>query len=108
MKPHLVEVNISCPNVGRRTGEAFLRALREILRKLQQRSKNLWRRAHAKIPITVKLSPNVENIVEIARACVDSGADADRDEFGRGRNGYKYRNTFADFGNKCGGLTVEC
>lgn len=65
-----VEVNISCPNVESR-GEVFAcdagaaaaatRAVREVLRH--------------DIPVFVKLSPDVTDIVAIARACVDAGAD---------------------------------
>lgn len=64
----IVEVNISCPNVHN-GGMAFgtdakaaaevTKATREVCRK----------------PLFIKLSPNVTNIVEIARACEDAGAD---------------------------------
>lgn len=69
LKPDLVEVNISCPNVEHEFGKPFAcsredaaavtRAVRDVV----------------KTPVVVKLSPNVENIVEIAKAVVDAGAD---------------------------------
>jgi dihydroorotate dehydrogenase (NAD+) catalytic subunit len=64
-----VEVNISCPNV-RQGGIIFgtdPRAAQEVV--------NLVRDATIK-PVIVKLSPNVTNIVEMAHACQEAGADA--------------------------------
>ena len=64
----ILEVNISCPNVhagGKNFGSdpqsaaAVTRAVR----------------AATKKPIFMKLSPNVTDIAEIARACADAGAD---------------------------------
>src|SRR5512136_878978 len=64
-----IEVNISCPNVkqggivfGTDPGAAaaVVEAVREKTLK----------------PVIVKLSPNVTDIVAVARACVDAGADA--------------------------------
>ena len=64
----LIEVNISCPNVHN-GGMAFgtspesaaevTRTVRDVCRK----------------PVFIKLSPNVTDIVAIARACEDAGAD---------------------------------
>ena len=64
----IIEVNISCPNVHN-GGMAFgtdpvsatevTRAVKEVCRK----------------PVFIKLSPNVTDIVAIARACEDAGAD---------------------------------
>ena len=64
----LIELNVSCPNV-RHGGMAFgtdpkcaasvTRAVKEVTRK----------------PVLVKLSPNVTDIVAIAQACEDAGAD---------------------------------
>lgn len=64
----IIEVNISCPNV-RHGGMSFgtspecaaevTRAVKEVTTK----------------PVYVKLSPNVTDIVAIARACEDAGAD---------------------------------
>ena len=64
----IIEVNVSCPNVHG-GGMAFgtcassaaevTRAVKEVCRK----------------PVFIKLSPNVTDIVSIARACEDAGAD---------------------------------
>ncbi len=64
-----IEVNISCPNV-RKGGVAFgsqpkmARAVTEAVRK------------QTSLPVIVKLSHNVTDITEIARAVEESGADA--------------------------------
>ena len=64
----LIEVNVSCPNVHNggmafgtdpASAAAVTRAVREVCRK----------------PVFIKLSPNVTDIVSIARACEDAGAD---------------------------------
>ena len=64
----IIEVNISCPNV-KHGGMAFgtspenaaavTRAVKEVTRK----------------PVYIKLSPNVTDIVAVARACEEAGAD---------------------------------
>jgi dihydroorotate dehydrogenase (NAD+) catalytic subunit len=64
-----VEVNISCPNV-KQGGIVFgtdPRAAQDVV--------NLVRDATIK-PVIVKLSPNVTDIVEMANACQEAGADA--------------------------------
>ena len=64
----LIEVNVSCPNVHNggmafgtdpASAAAVTRAVREVCRK----------------PVFIKLSPNVTDIVSIALACEDAGAD---------------------------------
>ena len=64
----IIELNISCPNVHNggmafgtscESAAAVTAAVREVVRK----------------PLFVKLSPNVTDIVAIARACEDAGAD---------------------------------
>ena len=63
-----VELNISCPNV-RHGGMAFgtsPEAAAEVTRAVK---------AVTKKPVIMKLSPNVADITEIARACEDAGAD---------------------------------
>ncbi len=64
----IIEVNVSCPNVhggglafgtSAKAAADVTRAVREVCRK----------------PVFIKLSPNVTDIVEIARACEDAGAD---------------------------------
>ena len=64
----IIEVNISCPNVHN-GGMAFgttPEAAAEVTRAVRQVTNK---------PIYIKLSPNVTDIVSIARACVDAGAD---------------------------------
>ena len=63
------EVNISCPNVregGMSFGASPLRAAGVVKSVRSQTSR----------PVIVKLTPNVTDIVLIARACVSEGADA--------------------------------
>lgn len=65
----MLEINISCPNV-RCGGIAFgqdPRAVEEITREVKRRAKQ---------PVIMKLSPNVTDITEIARAAETGGADA--------------------------------
>jgi dihydroorotate dehydrogenase (NAD+) catalytic subunit len=64
----LLEINISCPNV-RHGGMAFgtsTEAAAEITRAVKK---------VATKPVYMKLSPNVTDIVSIAKACEDAGAD---------------------------------
>lgn len=63
-----LEVNISCPNVrcGGMSFGADPKAAAEVTRAV---------RAVTKKPVILKLSPNVTDIAEIARACEDAGAD---------------------------------
>jgi dihydroorotate dehydrogenase (NAD+) catalytic subunit len=63
-----IEVNISCPNVESR-GQVFACdpvAASAVLKAV---------RKYADVPILAKLSPDVTDIVAIARSCVDAGAD---------------------------------
>ena len=65
----LLEINISCPNV-KEGGIAFgqnAKAVYDITKEIKR---------YAKQPIIMKLSPNVTNITEMARAAQDGGADA--------------------------------
>lgn len=65
----LLEINVSCPNV-KEGGIAFgqdPRALYEITKAVK---------AKAKQPIIMKLSPNVTDITEMAKAAVEAGSDA--------------------------------
>lgn len=65
----LLEINISCPNV-REGGIAFgqdPKAVEAITREMKN---------HAKQPVIMKLSPNVTDITEMARAAEAGGADA--------------------------------
>lgn len=64
-----LEVNISCPNVhgGGMSFGTDPRQAAQVTRAV---------RAVTKKPVIMKLSPNVSNIAEIARACEEAGADA--------------------------------
>lgn len=65
----IIEVNVSCPNVHN-GGMAFgtsAKAAGEVT--------SAVKRVSGGKPVFVKLSPNVTDIVEIARACEDAGAD---------------------------------
>lgn len=65
----LIEVNISCPNV-KAGGMAFGTSCASAALVTKEVKE------HASVPVMVKLSPNVTDIGEIARAVEDSGADA--------------------------------
>lgn len=70
MRPDIIEINISCPNVEDELGKPMACSI--------SKSAEVTRRVRAivgKIPLIVKLSPNVENIVSIARSVIDAGAD---------------------------------
>ena len=65
----MLELNISCPNV-KSGGMAFgIKAdvAHDVVKEV---------RAVCKKPLIVKLSPNAENILDMAKACEDAGADA--------------------------------
>jgi dihydroorotate dehydrogenase (NAD+) catalytic subunit len=65
---HALELNISCPNV-KKGGIAF-GTVPEIAAELTKRVKEV-----SKVPVYVKLTPNVTNIVEMAKAIEAAGAD---------------------------------
>jgi dihydroorotate dehydrogenase (NAD+) catalytic subunit len=70
LQPDIIEINISCPNVESELGKPFAcsrtdaAAVTKIVR------------SRTRLPLAVKLSPNVENIVDIAKSVVDAGANA--------------------------------
>ncbi|MGO2117972.1 MAG: dihydroorotate dehydrogenase [Fusobacterium sp.] len=66
---HMVELNISCPNV--KDGGMAFGANPEVAGKITKEVKKVLDK-----PLIVKLSPNVTNIVEIAKIVEESGADA--------------------------------
>lgn len=74
IKPHILEVNISCPNVEDEFGKPFACVAGDAA-KVTKEVKNRVSKMGMKIPVIIKLSPNVEDIVAIARACADAGAD---------------------------------
>ena len=65
----LIEMNISCPNV--KCGGMAFGTRPDLVSEVVSAA-----RKKAKKPLVVKLSPNVTDITEIARAAVDAGADA--------------------------------
>ena len=65
----MIEVNISCPNV--KAGGLAYGTKPEMAAEVTEIAKR-----HATVPIMVKLSPNVTDITEIARAVEGAGADA--------------------------------
>ncbi|MBC7222949.1 MAG: dihydroorotate dehydrogenase [Anaerolineae bacterium] len=69
-QPDLIEVNISCPNVISEFGELFAtrpESAAAVTRAVKEATD---------IPVSVKLSPNVADIVSIAQAVAEAGADA--------------------------------
>ena len=65
----MIEVNISCPNV--KAGGLAYGTKPELAAEVTRMAKR-----HSTVPVMVKLSPNVTDITEIARAVADAGADA--------------------------------
>lgn len=66
-----VEVNLSCPNIEDR-GRVFARdgaASAEVIASVRSVMRY-------DVPVVAKLSPDVMDVVSVARACVDGGADA--------------------------------
>jgi dihydroorotate dehydrogenase (NAD+) catalytic subunit len=69
--PDLIEINISCPNVHDEFGTAFASdagAAAEVTAAVQEA-------VRGRVPILVKLSPNVHDIATVARAVESAGAD---------------------------------
>lgn len=64
----IIEVNVSCPNVhnGGMAYGVSAQSVSEVTKAVKDVSKK---------PVYIKLSPNVTDIVEIAKACESSGAD---------------------------------
>lgn len=65
---HALELNISCPNV--KTGGIAFGTDPDMAKALTRKVKEV-----SEVPVYVKLSPNVTDIVKIARAVEDGGAD---------------------------------
>lgn len=72
-QPDLIEVNISCPNVGSEYGEPFAGNPTTAAQVTEQVKAAA---APFQIPIIVKLAPNVPDVTRIGRAVVEAGADA--------------------------------
>ena len=69
LKPAMIEVDISCPHMD--YGKPYY-ADPELTKKVTREVKN----NSGKIPVSIKLSPNVYDIKEIAHAAEKAGADA--------------------------------
>lgn len=65
-----LEVNISCPNIADEFGRPFACSAADAAAVTKAVKK-----VSGKTPVFIKLSPNVENIGVIARACAEAGAD---------------------------------
>ncbi|MEH7247017.1 dihydroorotate dehydrogenase [Neobacillus niacini] len=65
---HALEINISCPNV--KTGGIAFGTIPDVAKHLTKKVKDV-----SDVPVYVKLSPNVTNIVEMAKAVEAGGAD---------------------------------
>ncbi|MBD3361121.1 dihydroorotate dehydrogenase [Candidatus Peregrinibacteria bacterium] len=68
-EPDIIEVNISCPNIENECGKSFACSKTDASKVTEVVKKN------SKKPVIIKLSPNVPDISEIAKACADKGAD---------------------------------
>lgn len=70
LKPDFLEVNISCPNVEDEFGRPFACSAADAAAVTK-----VVKSAAKKVPVFIKLSPNVEDIKPIARACAEAGCD---------------------------------
>lgn len=68
-KPDMIEANISCPNVEEEMGKPFATDPKASARVTRNIKRN------TKLPVFVKLSPNVPDISSIAKAVKRAGAD---------------------------------
>lgn len=64
----IIELNISCPNV--KAGGMAFGIKNEVAREVVREVRNV-----TKLPLVIKLSPNAEDIVGMARVCEEEGAD---------------------------------
>lgn len=69
-EPDFLEANISCPNTMDEFGRPFAASAKETYEIVKNVKKA------SKIPLIVKLSPNVTDIASIAKAAEEGGADA--------------------------------
>jgi len=69
INPSFIEANLSCPNLEAEFGKPFA-ANKELAAKIVEQVKDA-----TKIPLIVKLTPNVSSIEEIAKSVEDAGAD---------------------------------
>ncbi len=71
LNPPLIEADISCPNVDKEAGLPYA-ASPETAGKVTEIIKN----SVGRIPVSIKLSPNVASIAQIAKAVEDAGANS--------------------------------
>jgi dihydroorotate dehydrogenase (NAD+) catalytic subunit len=71
LSPFAIELNLSCPNVANEFGEMLSTKTKMVYQVVKVAKKEA-----GKVPIIAKLSPNVENIGEVAKAAEEGGADA--------------------------------
>ena len=69
-QPDIIEVNISCPNVGDEFGTPFAGTVESAAAVTEAVKQAVT------CPVSVKLAPNVPDIARIAAAVVEAGADA--------------------------------
>lgn len=74
LNPDVIEVNISCPNVEDKFGLPFACDPMEASRVVKI-ARGVLKGLKSKIPLIVKLSPNVLSIARIASACAEAGVD---------------------------------
>lgn len=74
LKPDIIELNISCPNVQDEFGKPLACSTVKSA-EVTKLVKEVLDKKGVKIPLTVKLSPNVESIVAIAKSVLAAGAD---------------------------------
>jgi dihydroorotate dehydrogenase (NAD+) catalytic subunit len=74
VKPELTEVNISCPNVEDAFGTPFATACATAAEATRAAKAGLID-GGARCPMSVKLAPNVPNLLDIAHDVLDAGAD---------------------------------
>lgn len=70
LNPDILEVNISCPNVENEFGKPFACSVPDAAKVTKAVKK-----VAGKIPVFIKLSPNVESIAAVAASCAAAGAD---------------------------------
>ena len=71
LKPYAIEINLSCPNVEGEFGQMISNkndSSQEIIKGVKKEA--------GKIPLIAKLTPNVDPISEVAKACESAGVDA--------------------------------
>lgn len=67
--PDIIELNLGCPNVEDSHGKPFSCVAADAAKVVEACRKE------TKLPLIVKLTPNVADIASVARACAEKGAD---------------------------------